>query len=148
MVTSILLARKLGDKYSVDYKKNQHLSSFQFEALIGLMLGDVFAERNKPTHNTRLNFEQSQSEHESYLLFLYSIFKNLVGTAPKSPKRKPHSITGKTYSSPPLRARGCLAFKTLAFPFLNIFHELFYGTGVKSIPQNISDYFTAISFAF
>jgi hypothetical protein len=140
MVTSILLARKLGDKYSVDYKKNQHLSSFQFEALIGLMLGDVFAERNKPTHNTRLNFEQSQSEHESYLLFLYSIFKNLVGTAPKSPKRKPHSITGKTYSS--------LAFKTLAFPFLNIFHELFYGTGVKSIPQNISDYFTAISFAF
>jgi hypothetical protein len=57
MVTSILLARKLGDKYSIDYKKkNQHLSSFQFEALIGLMLGDVFAERNKPTHNTRLNF--------------------------------------------------------------------------------------------
>ena len=56
MVTSILLARKLGDKYSIDYKKSQHLSSFQFEALIGLMLGDVFAERNKPTHNTRLNF--------------------------------------------------------------------------------------------
>ena len=115
MVTSILLARKLGDKYSVDYKKNQHLSSFQFEALIGLMLGDVFAERNKPTHNTRLNFEQSlrSAEHESYLLFLYSIFKNLVGTAPKSPKRKPHSITRKTYSS--------LAFKTLAFPFFKYF---------------------------
>jgi len=89
------------------------------------MLGDVFAERNKPTHNTRLNFEQSQSEHESYLLFLYLIFNNLVGTAPKSPKRKHHSITGKTYSS--------LAFKTLAFPFLNIFHFLFYGTGVKII---------------
>lgn len=27
-------------------------------------------------------------------------------------------------------------------------HELFYGTGVKSISQNIYDYFTAISFVF
>jgi len=61
--------------------------------LIGLLLGDVFAERNKPTHNTRLNFEQSQSEHESYLLFLYSLFKNLVATAQKSTKRNPHSVT-------------------------------------------------------
>jgi len=56
MVTSILFSRKLGDKYSVDYKKNKHFSSFQFEALIGLILDDVFAERNKPTHNIRLNF--------------------------------------------------------------------------------------------
>jgi hypothetical protein len=108
--------------------------------LIGLLLGDVFAERNKPTHNTRLSFEQSQSEHESYLLFLYSLFKNLVGTEPKSPKRKAYSLTGKFYPS--------LAFKTLAFPFLNVSHELFYSTGIKSVPQNISDYFTAISLAY
>jgi hypothetical protein len=51
VISPILLDRKSGDNatHSVDYKKNQHLSPFQFEALIGLLLGDVFAERNKPT---------------------------------------------------------------------------------------------------
>lgn len=105
------------------------------------MLGDLFAERRKTVHNTRLKFEQSKSTHESYLWFLFSIFSDLVGTPPKKPQRKPHPITGEIYTS--------LAFKTLAFPCLNIFHDLFYSaTGSKSIPVNISDYFTAISLAF
>lgn len=139
-VTQVLFARWLGEKYSMEYKNKMKLTSYQFEAIIGLMLGDLYAERNKPTHNTRLIFEQSKSEHESYLLFLYSIFKDIVGTEPKPPKRKPHPVTGKIYIS--------LTFKTLKFSFLNIFHELFYNTGIKSIPQNISDLFTSISLAF
>lgn len=133
--------RPSGEKYSADYKKNKSLTEFKFQALIGLMLGDLFAERTKSSHNTRLNFEQSKSVHESYLWFLFSLFSNLVGTPPKSPKRKPHPVTNEIYTS--------LAFKTLKFPCLNIFHDLFYGTtGIKSIPVNISNYFTAISLAF
>jgi hypothetical protein len=41
-----------------------------------------------------------------------------------------------------------LRFSTLSFPFLNMFHELFYTTGITLVPKNISDYFTEISFAF
>jgi hypothetical protein len=41
-----------------------------------------------------------------------------------------------------------LRFGTLSFPFLNVFHELFYSKGKKSVPQNISEYFTEISFAY
>jgi len=103
------------------------------------MLGDLFAERTKPTHNTRLVFEQS-SRHESYLMYLYSIVKNMVNTPPKYPKRKPHYKIGLIYPS--------IAFKTLKFPCLNIFHELFYPNGLKVIPDNITDYFTDISLAF
>jgi hypothetical protein len=36
----------------------------------------------------------------------------------------------------------------LTFPFLNIFHELFYPNGYIVIPANIFDYFTVISLAF
>ena len=107
--------------------------------MIGLILGDVHVIRRKPTSNTSICFEQSLF-HESYLFYLYGIFKNLVATPPMSPKRKPHKITGKIYAS--------LRFSTLSFPFLNVFHELFYTTGKKLVPENISDYFTEISFAF
>jgi len=41
-----------------------------------------------------------------------------------------------------------LRFGTLSFPFLNVFHELFYSKGKKSVPQNMSEYFTEISFAY
>lgn len=123
-----------------DFKENMTLTDFQFAALIGLMLGDVFAERGKPSHNTRLAFDQSLVHHETYLLYLYSLFQKLVKTLPKSPKRKPHSVTGLIYTS--------LAFKTLRFPCLNIFHDLFYSNGIKSIPVNIANYFTGVSLAF
>lgn len=83
-------------KYDIKYKKNMKLTNFQFEAIMGLMLVDLSAE---PTHNTRLRFDQSLIEHESYLWFLYSIFENLVATIPKSTKRKPHPITGIIYNS-------------------------------------------------
>lgn len=46
-------------KYTTKYKKEYELSIIQKEALIGIILGDGFLERNKPTHNTRLRIEQS-----------------------------------------------------------------------------------------
>lgn len=140
MTSHIIYSRWEGQKYNIKYKKNMKLTNFQFEAIIGLMLGDLSAERAKSTHNTRLRFEQSLIEHESYLWFLFSIFENLVVTKPKKPKRKPHPLTGIIYNS--------LSFKTLTFSFLNIFHELFYFSGKKNIPINIAEYFTSVSLAF
>jgi hypothetical protein len=41
-------------KYTTKYKTEFVLSSVQKEALIGIILGDGFLERNKLSHNTRL----------------------------------------------------------------------------------------------
>jgi hypothetical protein len=141
MVSPILLddIKASSDKYSIKNKidKFQLLSEYQFQALIGLTLGDVHVKRLKPTANASIRFEQSLA-HESYLFYLYGMFKNLVATPPMSPKRKPHKVTGKIYPS--------LTFSTLAIPSLNILHELFYKTGKKGVPHNISEYFTEVSF--
>ena len=43
-------------------------------------------ERDKPTHNSRIRFDQSYpdpAQREKYLLSLYDIFKDIVGTPPK-----------------------------------------------------------------
>lgn len=44
------------------------------------MLGDLHAERIKPTSNTRLQFKQS-IKNELYILHLYSIFKDYCNSA-------------------------------------------------------------------
>ena len=66
------------------------MNKFLSEVLIGLLLGDLSAERAKPTHNTRLRFEQSLNKNEQYLYHLYDIFKEFVAQPPRSPSRKNH----------------------------------------------------------
>jgi hypothetical protein len=44
------------------------------------MLGDASMERDKPTHNSRVRFDQTYHGHKEYLLSLYDIFKDLTGT--------------------------------------------------------------------
>ena len=39
------------------------------------MLGDLFAERRKPTNNTRLQFKQS-IKNKKYIFHLYSLYKD------------------------------------------------------------------------
>ena len=46
------------------------------------MLGDLFAERRKPTNNTRLQFKQSIKNKE-YIYHLYTLFKDYCNTEPK-----------------------------------------------------------------
>jgi len=125
---------------SIRNKADIKLTSYQKEALIGLLLGDVFAAREKSSYNTRLVFDQSKDLHSQYIYFLYDLFKAFVGTPPKSPSRKPDRRTGKTYES--------LMFKTLRFPCFNEFHDLFYSEGKKTVPLNIKDLFTVVSFAY
>jgi len=60
----------------------------QEEALIGIMLGDGYLERAKPTHTTRLCIEQAYPEKENYLLSLFYLFKPLVISEPKVIVRK------------------------------------------------------------
>jgi hypothetical protein len=86
------------------------LDPFLKEALIGLLLGDLYATRSSPTSSTRLVFEQSMI-HSEYLMYLYSLFESFVTIPPRSPSRKVHKETGNIHQS--------LMFKTLYFPCFN-----------------------------
>ena len=52
------------------------------EIIIGLMLGDLYAERIKETSNTRLQFKQS-IKNKAYIDHLYQLFNNYCNTEPK-----------------------------------------------------------------
>lgn len=130
-------------KTSKAYKSSIQLTNFQVEALHGLMLGDLYAERAKESHNTRLSFDQG-TVHQEYAYHLFSIFGSLINQLVYTATRLPDKRTGNVYVS--------LMFKTLRFPFFNMFRELYYspafGSGVKIIPSHYGDLFTAVSFAY
>ena len=73
------------------------LTQIQKEILIGTLLGDAFIERNKPTHNARIRFDQSFPNHASYLMKIFSYFYNLTGKGPTVIVRSPDKRTGKIY---------------------------------------------------
>jgi hypothetical protein len=50
------------------------------EIIIGLLLGDLFAEKRKPTSN---NFKQS-NKNKAYIDHLYSLFKEYCNSEPKT----------------------------------------------------------------
>lgn len=131
-------------KYTRDYKLNTQLSNFQKEALAGLMLGDLHAERTSLNGDTRLSFDQTLNGHSEYLEWLCVLFEPFVGTKPRPTNRKPDARTGKIYNS--------LQFKTLRFPCFNLYRDLFYTNGAISGPKtqdrSISNFITAISLAF
>lgn len=130
-------------KTTKSYRMNLKLTPFQYQALIGLMLGDLCAERGKITHNTRLSFDQGKI-HAAYVYHLYELFSPLINMGIHTTNRLPDIRTGNIYVS--------LMFKTLAFPVLNVFREMFYfpsyGKGTKILPSDLADHFTAVSFAY
>lgn len=111
------------------------------EIIIGLMLGDLFAEKIKPNSNTRLQFKQS-NKNKVYIDHLYFLFKEYCNSKPrvissieKRPGKKNFNISIK--------------FWTLSLPCFNKFRELFYDfSGKKCIPFNLEEIITARSLAF
>lgn len=95
-------------KYSTKYKKEYNLTPYQREALIGIILGDGFLEREKPSFNTRLRIEQSYPEKEKYFYSLHQLLEPLVAMNPVILTIKPEKRTSKIYKS--------IYFRTLAFP--------------------------------
>lgn len=112
---------------------------------VGTLLGDSSLEREKPTHNTRIRFDQSYPNHKSYLESLYVIFANLCGTPPRVHIRKPDKRTGKISQT--------IAFKSLRHISLNYYYDLFYvydnnGKRRKIVPNNISELLTPCALAY
>ena len=102
-------------------------------------------ERDKPTHNSRVRYDQTYPGHKEYLLSLYDIFKDLTGRPPKIHIRKPDKRTNKNYQT--------IAFKSLRYTSLNYFYDLFYkydenNKRYKIVPYNIKKLLNARALAY
>ena len=69
--------------YRKSSKFNLELNKELEEIIIGLMLGDLFAEKASTKSNTRLQFKQSNINKE-YINHLYILFKEYCGSKPKT----------------------------------------------------------------
>jgi len=127
--------------YRKSAKFNLELSLELEEIIIGLMIGDLFAEKINPNSNTRLQFKQSK-KNKNYIDHLYSLFKEYSGSEPKITSwfdNRPGK--NKTYSS--------VKFSTFSLPCFNKFRSLFYDSlGTKIIPDNLEIFLTERSLAY
>lgn len=127
--------------YKIWRKFNKQLFPWLHEIIIGLMLGDLSAEKLSYRHNTRLQFVQS-FKNWVYIEHLYSLFNEFCGTEPRNYSwydARPNKM--KTYKS--------TKFKTLSLPCFNIYWELFYNEqGKKFIDKNLQSMITAKSLAY
>ena len=109
------------------------------EILIGLLLGDVCAQKRSSKGNTNLHFEQGLV-HKDYLFHLFLLFESFSGSPPKISERKADKRTGKVYT----RVR----FATLCLPCFNELYESFYPKGYKIVPNNIEELLTPLGLAY
>lgn len=133
------------ENYSFFLQSSVLLTCLQKDIIVGTLLGDSSLERDKPTHNPRIRFDQSYPQHKSYLESLYVIFANLCGTPPRVHTRKPDKRTGKIYQT--------IAFKSLRHSSLNYYYDLFYiydnnGKRRKIVPTNIAELLTPCALAY
>ena len=104
--------------YRKSSKFNLELNKELEEIIIGLMLGDLFAEKASTKSNTRLQFKQSNINKE-YINHLYILFKEYCGSKPKTLSyfdNRPNK--NKSYIS--------IKFNTYSLPCFNKFRLLFY----------------------
>jgi hypothetical protein len=68
--------------YRKSTKFHLEFSSDLEEIIIGLMLGDLYAEKRNSNSNAKLQFKQS-NKNKDYIDHLYSLFKEYCGSEPK-----------------------------------------------------------------
>nr|QWC53750.1 LAGLIDADG homing endonuclease [Rhizoctonia solani] len=107
--------------------------------MTGLLLGDLCIHRQKTAVNVRLQFCQG-IVHKDYLLHLYDLFEIYCNTGPKTTNRSPDIRTGKTYNT--------IGFQTLALPCFKELYDLFYSSGVKTVPVNFKELLTPLALAY
>ena len=109
----------------------EELTQEQIEILTGLLLGDVYLIRQKPTHNAHLIIDRSVKDID-YLLLNKHIFNNICTETRK--------INYRILKSPPKYDKTKYetgAFATRSCPLLNIFHSKWYPNGIKIVPKDL-----------
>ena len=127
--------RRLTKKEKEDFTLSLKLK----EILIGLLLGDLYARKQKLGINSSLTFLQGVI-HDNYLLHLFDLFQDYCPQGPRIVSPKPDKRTGKVYKS--------IYFNTYSLPCLNEFYNLFYLNGVKTVPLNIGDLLTPLGLCY
>jgi hypothetical protein len=128
--------------YRTSIKKDLKLTQHLTDILIGLILGDLYAERKTTRNNTRMQFNQT-AKHSRYIEHLYNLFIDYVGSKPKSYITSGGLIhmKNKTYSS--------IKFYTLSLSCFNMFRELFYDDkGIKIVPDKLDKLLTVRGLAY
>jgi hypothetical protein len=109
------------------------------DILIGLLLGDLFAQKRSLNGNTKFHFEQGYV-NKDYIHHLYDLFKDYCNSGPKIGERLPDKRTGKIYTR--------VYFVTYSLPCFNEFHKMFYPKGKKIVPLNIEELLTPLGLAY
>lgn len=133
------IGRRYSNKLSPTYKKEYVLSSEQQEIIVGIILGDGYLERLKPTHNTRLRVEQIYPSQDAFVQNMYTSLKDIVKMSPSVLTRN-DKRTGLTTQY--------IFFWTMTMPCLNYYYDLFYVNKIKIIPENIKECLTRIGLAY
>nr|QWC53684.1 LAGLIDADG homing endonuclease [Rhizoctonia solani] len=115
------------------------LSQELTDILIGLLLGDLYARKQKLGVNSSLAFRQG-IVHEDYLNHLYKKFQDFCSQGPKLLIPKPDIRTGKVHRS--------IWFNTLSLPCFNELYELFYPAGGKIVPSTIGELLTPLGLCY
>lgn len=127
------------NKLSSNEKKEFELSSYQKDALLGLILGDGCLERGKESWNTRLRVEQVYPNQEEFVRNMYSLLTPMIKMSP--------SILTITDKRTGLNTQS-IYFWTMKMPCLNYYYDLFYKNKIKIIPKNIGELLTPVSLAY
>lgn len=101
------------------------LTKHQHRVLIGTLLGDGHLEKNG--RYVRLKIDHSHKQ-KAYVWWKYQVFKNLVSQPPKL-QRIFDSRTNNVYQH--------WRFSTKSLSIFTEYHALFYGSGSKSVPDDI-----------
>ena len=136
-MTKLLLVRF----YRTSSRVHMLVTPFLHEVIMGLMLGDLHVEKPSVKHNARLQFKQS-TINALYIAHLYSLLESFCSSPPIWLSYFDGRLNKlKTYTS--------LKLQTVSIPCFNIYRDSFYNNlGVKFVPANISDSFTAVSLAY
>lgn len=122
-----------------EYKKSLNsLSTVQWEASIGLMLGDASIQSQNKGKTYRMKFEWSE-KIESYVDHVYDLFDEWVISPPHK----------KSRTSPKGNLVVNLGFQTISHEAFNPLAKLFIINNVKGISKSlITDHLTARGLAF
>ena len=111
------------------------------EISVGLLLGDLYGEKQKTSINIRFVFNQGII-HKDYLFHLFELFQDYCPSDPKIGNHLSDKITGKVHSS--------IRFSTYSLPCFNEYYDLFYPNGIKKkvVPLNIGALLTPLGLAY
>lgn len=122
--------------YRKSTRHHLELSTELEEIIIGLTLGDLYAEKKNCNSNTRLQFKQS-IKNKVYIDHLYFLFKDYCNSEPKSTVSL-DTRKGKNLENISIK------FWSSSLPCFNKFRELFYNdSGIKIIPLILEELLSA-----